>query len=53
MNSGKEKLPPGSGGREETFEEKVRRIDRAVIGVLVNILVSIVTTLVLLAKLGI
>lgn len=45
------KKPPG-GDEERQFRDKVRRIDRVCIGVLVNIAVSCLTTLAVLGKLG-
>lgn len=49
MDSKKETAHPGRG---EQFGKTVRRIDRALIGVLVNVIVSICTTLWILSKLG-
>lgn len=38
--------------RDEQFEKRVRRIDRELIGLLINVVVSICTTLLILNKLG-
>lgn len=49
MDSKKETARPD---RDEQFEERVRRIDRVLIGLLINVAVSICTTLLILSKLG-
>ena len=39
--------------KEKAFDEKVKRFDRWLMGILLNIAVSMLTTLILLEKLGI
>lgn len=39
--------------KENDFDEKVKKFDRALIGIVINVGVSALTTLILLQKLGV